>query len=101
MHGDNLLYDATTRGSGVQHPFTDCEQYLPQLIEEVVLWPLKIGNRTLKNAPAIAALLATDGLDWTSDQRKKGVNSANAELRRIGVRGKIGAHKPTDADKHA
>jgi hypothetical protein len=72
---------------------------LAQIIEEILLWPLTIGNRTLKNAPAIAALLVTDGLDWTSDQRKKGVDWANAELRRIGVRGKIGAHRPTDAAK--
>jgi hypothetical protein len=45
---------------------------LPQLIEEIVLWPLTIGNQTLKNAPGMtAALLASDGLGWISDQRKK------------------------------
>ena len=60
------------RGSGVQCPFTHCEQCLSKLIEEILLWPQTIGNRTLKNDPAItAALVATDGLGWISDQRKK------------------------------
>jgi hypothetical protein len=60
------------RGSGVHRPFTDREQCLPQLIEEILLWPLTIGNRTLKNDPAeTAALLDTDGLVWISDQKKK------------------------------
>jgi hypothetical protein len=58
--------------SGVQPPFTDCEQCLPQLIEEKLLWALTIGKWRVKGDPAMTvALLAIDGLEWMPGQKKK------------------------------